>query len=161
MYVEKITLGAGCFWGVEEKFRKIKGVLKTTVGFSGGKFKNPTYKDVCSGKTGHAEVVQLEYNPEVISFTQLLDIFWKIHNPTTLNRQGYDIGNQYRSVIYYYNIDQKKEAIKSKKKLGDLNIYNNPIVTEISPICSFYPAEEYHQKYLEKRNSILGICKNQ
>lgn len=154
---EKITFGAGCFWGIEESFRKLDGVLKTTVGYSGGNFENPTYKDVCSGKTGHVEVVQIEYDPNIINFKELLDKFWKIHDPTTLNRQGIDRGDQYRSIIFYHNVDQKKKAIESKRKLEESNKFINSIVTEISLICSFYPAEEYHQKYIKKKNSISSI----
>jgi len=144
--------GAGCFWGVEERFRKLKGVEKTTVGYSGGEYPNPTYKDVCSGKTGHAEVVKLEFDPAIISYDELLDVFWEIHNPTSLNRQGFDIGTQYRSVIFYYTPEQKQKAVKSKKELEDSGRFNKPIVTKIEPAKEFYRAEKYHQKYVQKRS---------
>lgn len=151
---EIITFGAGCFWHVEEDFRKVKGVIKTTVGYMGGKFKNPTYENVCSDNTGHAEVCQVEFDPKIISYERLLNIFWKMHNPTQLNRQGFDIGNQYRSVIFYYNEKQKKLALKSKEK--EQKKYDLEIVTKIVPAMTFYKAEGYHQKYLMKRN--LKIC---
>lgn len=151
METEKATFGAGCFWGVEERFRRLKGVISTTVGYSGGDFPNPTYKDVCSGKTGHAEVVQVEYDPSIISYEDLLEVFWKIHNPTTLNRQGPDIGEQYRSAVFYHNDEQKKKAEELKQKLDDSGIFKKPIVTEIKPIKKFYRAEEYHQKYIQKK----------
>ncbi len=147
---EKATFGAGCFWGVEEAFRKQRGVVSTAVGYAGGNVKNVTYKEVCKGKTGHAEVVQVEYNQKLISYQELLEIFLKIHNPTTLNRQGPDTGSQYRSVIFYHNELQKKEAINSKEKLDSSHKYKTPIVTEITPAGEFYKAEEYHQQYLEK-----------
>jgi len=151
METEKATFGAGCFWGVEENFRKLKGVISTIVGYSGGDFESPTYKDVCSGKTGHAEVVRIEFNPSIISYEELLDVFWKIHDPTSLNRQGYDIGEQYRSVIFYHSEEQKEKALKSKQELEDSNIYKKPIVTKIEPVKEFYRAEEYHQKYIQKQ----------
>lgn len=152
--MEKSTamFGAGCFWGVEERFRKLKGVENTTVGYSGGDFPNPTYKDVCSGKTGHAEVVKVEFDPSIISYNELLDVFWEIHNPTSLNRQGFDIGTQYRSVIFYYTPKQKLKALKSKKELEESGRYDKPIVTKIEPAKEFYRAEEYHQKYVQKRS---------
>jgi peptide-methionine (S)-S-oxide reductase len=146
------TFGAGCFWGVEAAFQKIKGIIKTTVGYMGGNTINPTYEQVCSDKTGHVEVTQIEYNPTQIKYETLLEIFWKIHNPTQLNRQGADIGTQYKSVIFYHNELQKISAEKSKKK--QQNEYKKKIVTEILPVIKFYPAEEYHQKYLQKK-SIL------
>jgi peptide-methionine (S)-S-oxide reductase len=148
--MEIATFGAGCFWGVQSSFNKIKGVKKTIVGFMGGDIVNPTYEQVCSGKTGHIEVVQIEYDSEVITFEDLLDIFWKIHDPTQKNRQGFDIGLQYKSIIFYYNDNQKKIAEKSKKKLNESNIYNKKIITEIKPALNFYPAEEYHQNYFKK-----------
>jgi peptide-methionine (S)-S-oxide reductase len=153
------TFGAGYFWGVEEKFRKIKGVVSTTVGYSGGDFNNPTYKNVCSGKTGHAEVVRVEYDPDIVSYEELLEIFWKIHNPTTLNRQGFDIGEQYRSVIFYHSEEQKEKALESKKRLEKSGIYKDPIVTKIEDAKEFYRAEEYHQKYIQKQQtkSHFGI----
>ncbi|TFF97636.1 MAG: peptide-methionine (S)-S-oxide reductase [Promethearchaeota archaeon] len=148
---------AGCFWGVEEHFRKLKGVLETSVGYSGGDFPDPTYKKVCSGKTGHAETVRIEFDPSIITYDELLDVFWKIHNPTTLNRQGFDIGTQYRSAIFYLTPEQKESALESKKEIEKSGIYKKPIVTEITPAKEFYRAEEYHQKYVQKnsRRSIL------
>ncbi len=148
--VEKITFGAGCFWGVEEAFKHEPGVIETTVGYMGGNMKNPTYKDVCSSKTGHAEVVQILYDPTIISFADLLDIFWKIHNPTQSDGQGVDIGYQYRSVIYYSTNEQKQIAEKSLKLLEKSGNYDKKIVTEIMPASTFYPAEGYHQDYFEK-----------
>lgn len=146
--MEKATFGAGCFWGVEDSFQKIKGVVSTMVGYMGGNLKNPTYKDVCTDKTGHIEVVQMTYDPSIISYEKLLEIFWSIHDPTQLDRQGPDIGTQYRSVIFYHTKEQKKIAEKSKQKQS--KIIKKEIVTEITPAKEFYPAEEYHQKYLEK-----------
>ncbi len=152
--MEKATFGAGCFWGVEAAFQKIKGVVSTTVGYMGGDFKNPTYKDVCTDKTGHAEVVHIAYNPLIISYEKLLDIFWDIHDPTQKNKQGSDRGTQYRSVIFYYTDPQKKLAEQSKRKLEELKKYKKPIVTEITPAKEFYSAEEYHQKYFEKHGGV-------
>ena len=137
-----------------EEFRKIKGVTSTVVGYAGGTTKKPTYEDVCTDKTGHAEVVQVEYNSAEVSYEELLEVFWKIHNPTTPNRQGPDIGTQYRSAIFYHNEAQKKAALKSKEKLEKSGKYKSPIVTEIVPAKEFYKAEEYHQKYLEKNGLI-------
>ena len=148
---EKALFGAGCFWGVEEKFSKINGVIKTEVGYSGGNTKNPTYESVCYQNTDHAEVLYLEYDQEIISYEKLLEEFWNCHDPTTLDRQGPDIGRQYRSVIYYYNNMQKDIAIKSKEK--HQASFQNNIVTEISNADIFYKAEEYHQKYIQKGNS--------
>jgi len=147
---QKATFGAGCFWGVEETFSKVKGVVNTFVGYSGGNFTNPTYKDVCTGKTGHAEVVQLEYDSNVVSYEELLNVFWNIHDPTTLNRQGPDIGTQYRSVIFYYNEEQERTAKESKEKLEKSGKHKSRIVTQIEPAKEFYRAEEYHQKYFMK-----------
>lgn len=154
---EKATFGAGCFWHVEAAFQNVKGVISTTVGYMGGNLKNPTYEDVCTDKTGHAEVLQIIYDPKIIAYEQLLKIFWSIHDPTQLNRQGLDIGTQYRSVIFYYSKQQKEIAEKSKKKLQETQKYTRPIVTEIIEAKEFYKAEEYHQKYLEK--SGLKNCK--
>jgi len=154
---EKATFGAGCFWGVEETFRKIKGVEKTTVGYMGGTLKNPTYEDVCTDKTGHAEVIRIEYDPKKVSYEELLEVFWRVHTPTQLNRQGPDYGTQYRSVIFYHNEQQKKIAETSKNKLMKSQRYSKPIVTEITKVGEFYRAEEYHQKYLEKHG--LNACK--
>ena len=151
--MEKATFGAGCFWGVEAAFQKIKGVQSTTVGYMGGPLKNPTYEDVCTNTTGHAEVVHIIYDEKIISYEQLLDIFWNIHDPTQLNRQGPDRGTQYRSVIFYYNDIHKKVAEKSKKKQQNSGRYKKQIVTEIIKAQTFYPAEEYHQKYLEKHGN--------
>ncbi len=148
--MEKATFGAGCFWGVEAAFRKVRGVVSTTVGYLGGSLKDPTYKDVCSGKTGHAEVVQVEYDASKVSYEELLDVFWNVHDPTQLNRQGPDIGTQYRSVIFFHNPEQEAVAIASKNKLQDSGLHKKSIVTEITPVSEFYRAEEYHQKYFEK-----------
>lgn len=146
---EKATFGAGCFWGIEKAFAKTKGVVKTKVGYSGGKVKNPTYEKVCSGKTGHVESVEIIFNKDKISYDELLDIFWKIHNPTTKNRQGLDIGTQYNSVIFYHNEKQKALAESSKKEIQKKS--GKKIVTQIKRIQNFWHAEEYHQKYIEKQ----------
>jgi peptide-methionine (S)-S-oxide reductase len=147
----KATFAAGCFWGVEAAFRKVAGVLDTTVGYTGGALEGPTYEDVCTGKTGHAEAVQVEYDSDQVTYEQLLDVFWNIHDPTTQDRQGPDIGSQYRSAIYYYTEGQEETAKQSKEKLERSGHYWNPVVTEIAPATEFYAAEEYHQKYYEKR----------
>ena len=149
--MKKATFGAGCFWGVETTFRKVAGVRSAIVGYSGGSFENPSYEDVCSGKTGHAEVVQVEYDPPEVSYEALLEVFWNCHDPTTVNRQGPDIGTQYRSAIFFHDADQESAAITSKEKLQSSGRYPSPIVTEITPAEAFYPAEDYHQRYLEKR----------
>lgn len=141
------TFGNGCFWCTEAIFQDLKGVLKVTSGYSGGKVKNPTYKEVCSGLTGHAECLQIIYDPSVISFEELLEVFWKTHDPTTLNRQGNDVGTQYRSVIFYHDEKQKQLSEQFKKELDDSNIFDKPIVTEITAFDIFYPAENYHQEY--------------
>jgi peptide methionine sulfoxide reductase msrA/msrB len=156
-HIDTATFGAGCFWGVEAAFRKAKGVLNTTVGFMGGHFKNPSYKDVCSDETGHAEIVQIEYDPKVISYEELLDIFWDIHDPTTINRQGPDVGSQYRSVIFYYNAGQETIARASREKLNKSGKFKGSIATEIVPAKEFYKAEEYHQRYYEKQG-IEPVC---
>jgi peptide-methionine (S)-S-oxide reductase len=148
--MEKATFGAGCFWGVEAAIRKIEGVASTTVGYAGGSFKDPTYEDVCSGKTGHAEVVQVEYDPSKVSYEELLRVFWNIHDPTTLNRQGPDIGTQYRSAVFFHNPEQEAAATASKQKLQSSGRYRKSIVTEITPALEFYRAEDYHQQYFEK-----------
>jgi peptide methionine sulfoxide reductase msrA/msrB len=145
------SFGAGCFWGVEAAFRDLPGVRETAVGYQGGKTKNPSYEDVCSHGTGHAEVVHVEYDPSEISYDQLLELFWAEHDPTTLNRQGPDVGDQYRSVIFYYTPAQKSAAEASKAKLEASGRFKRPIVTQILPAPDFYRAEEYHQRYLEKR----------
>ena len=152
----KATFGAGCFWGVEAAFRQIKGVKSTAVGYEGGTLDNPTYRDVCSDRTGHAEVVEVEYDPERVSYEQLLQVFWDNHNPTTLNRQGPDIGTQYRSAIFYHDAEQQASALASKEKLAQSGKFRKPIVTEIVPAKIFYVAEDYHQQYLEKRG--LSSC---
>ncbi len=144
------VFGAGCFWGVEAAFRGIKGVVGTTVGFMGGTTKNPTYEQVCTHTTGHAEVVQVEYDPGQVSYEKLLDVFWKIHDPTTSDRQGPDVGSQYRSVIFTTTPEQKKAAELSKARLESSGEFKNPIVTQIEPAAAFYKAEEYHQRYYEK-----------
>jgi len=145
------SFGAGCFWGVEAAFRALPGVRETAVGYQGGTLKNPSYEDVCSDLTGHAEVVHVEYDPQEISYEKLLDLFWEEHDPTTPNRQGPDVGAQYRSVIFYYTPAQKAAAEASKAKLAAAGRYKRPIVTQILPAPEFYRAEEYHQRYLEKR----------
>ena len=155
--MDKAIFAAGCFWGVEAAFRQIPGVASTTVGYSGGHFPNPTYKDVCSGETGHAEVVEVEYDPAKVSYDQLLNVFWENHDPTTLNRQGPDVGEQYRSAIFFQTPEQKAAAEASKAKLAATGKYKRPIVTEITPASEFWRAEDYHQQYLEKRG--LAHCK--
>ena len=149
--MEKASFAAGCFWGVEAAFRQVKGVLSTTVGYSGGTLANPTYEDVCSHTTGHAETVLVEFDPAVVSYDQLLEAFWNCHNPTQLNRQGPDVGSQYRSVIFYHTPEQQAAAEASKDRLAQSGKYRRPIVTQIVPAATFYRAEEYHQQYLEKR----------
>lgn len=151
MKTEKATFGAGCFWGVEETFRKLKGVVSTAVGYAGGTKDNPSYEDVCTDETGHAEVVEVEFDPAQISYNQLLDVFWSNHNPTTLNRQGPDVGKQYRSVIFYHSPEQKALAESSKNELEISKRLSRPIVTQIEAAPRFWRAEEYHQRYLEKR----------
>ncbi len=145
------TFGAGCFWGVEETFRTTEGVVETAVGYMGGSKPNPTYEDVCSDASGHAEVVQVTYDPERVTYEKLLQIFWENHNPTTLNRQGPDAGTQYRSAIFYHDASQKEVAERSKAELETSGKWSKPIVTEITEAKPFWRAEEYHQKYLQKR----------
>lgn len=152
----KATFGAGCFWGVEATFRRLKGVVSTAVGYAGGTLENPTYEDVCTDTTGHAEVVEVDYDPDKVSYEELLDVFWKSHNPTTLNRQGPDIGTQYRSVIFCHTPEQLAAAEASREKLERSGRYKDRIVTEIGMAPQFYRAEEYHQRYLEKRG--LAQC---
>ncbi len=146
----KATFAAGCFWHVEDLFDKLKGVKSTKVGYTGGKLTNPTYEEVCTDSTGHAEAVEVEYNPDEISYDELLDVFWNNHNPTSLNRQGPDIGIQYRSSIFFHDESQKQTAQKSKEKLDSSGKFSKSIVTEIVPSPEFYAAEEYHQKYFQK-----------
>ncbi|MGC2420671.1 MAG: peptide-methionine (S)-S-oxide reductase MsrA [Candidatus Acidiferrales bacterium] len=147
----KATFAAGCFWGVEDAFRQVDGVTSTTVGYTGGTAKNPTYKDVCTGGTGHAEAVEVEYDPARVSYAQLLAVFWKIHDPTTLNRQGPDFGTQYRSAIFYHDAAQEAEARQSKAALEKAGVWKRPIVTQIAPASEFCRAEEYHQQYFGKQ----------
>ncbi len=155
--LDTATFGTGCFWCSEAIFERVKGVKTAVAGYSGGIVENPTYKEVCTGKTGHAEVVQITYDPNVVSYDKLLEIFWKTHDPTTLNRQGADVGTQYRSVIFYHNEAQKEKAEYYKKKLEDEKIWKDSIVTEISPFTHFYKAEDYHQEYYDN-NPNQGYC---
>ena len=149
--IEFATFAAGCFWGVELEFRRVKGVRDALVGYEGGTTSNPTYRDVCSATTGHAEVVQVEFDPSEVSFDHLLDVFFALHNPTTLNRQGPDVGTQYRSAIFYHDDAQKAAAESMVTALGEEGRFRSPIVTQVVPATTFYKAEDYHQRYLEKR----------
>jgi peptide-methionine (S)-S-oxide reductase len=153
--MQQAAFGAGCFWGVQFEFDRLKGIEKTIVGYMGGNIKNPSYEQVCTDKTGHAETVYIEYDEQIISFEELLDIFWTIHNPTQKNKQGPDVGSQYRSVIFYYTEEQKMLAMKSKDQLNASVKFKKPIATEIVSASYFYPAEEYHQEYF-KKHSITG-----
>lgn len=155
--LETATFGGGCFWCIEAIFQDLKGVEKVESGYSGGTTKYPTYQEVCSGTTGHAEVVQITFNPAIISYDQILEVFWHVHDPTTLNRQGADVGTQYRSVIFYHNDEQKTSAENSKKKTEDSKLWDEPIITEISPFMEFYKAEDYHQNYY-KDNPEKSYC---
>ena len=150
MKIEKTIFAAGCFWHIEDYFSKIKGVVKTLVGYTGGNFENPTYKNICTGTTGHAEVVEIEFDTKIITFSDLLKHFWKVHDPCSLNRQGSDIGNQYRSAVFATNSKQEKEFLKQKKLYNEKK-YDYKIVTKIEIFSKFYPAEEYHQKYIQKK----------
>ncbi len=154
--MEKATFGAGCFWGVEATFRRVKGVIDAAVGYAGGALENPTYRDVCTKQTGHAEVVEVTYDPDEVSYDELLEVFWNNHNPTTLNRQGPDVGSQYRSAIFFHTPDQETVAQASLERLDRSDRFRTPIVTEVTPASTFYRAEEYHQQYLEKRG--LAHC---
>jgi len=154
--MEKATFGAGCFWGVETTFRRVKGVIDAAVGYAGGTLENPTYRDVCTKQTGHAEVVEVTYDPDEVSYDELLEVFWNNHNPTTLNRQGPDVGSQYRSAIFFHTPDQETVAQASLERLDRSDRFRTPIVTEVTPASTFYRAEEYHQQYLEKRG--LAHC---
>jgi len=156
MTTQKATFGAGCFWGVEATFREVPGVVSAAVGYAGGTLENPTYKDVCSGRTGHAEVVEVEYDPARAGYDDLLTVFWENHDPTTLNRQGWDVGTQYRSAIFFHSPEQEAAARASKAERERSGKYRKPIVTEITPASTFYRAEEYHQQYLEKQG--LAHC---
>jgi peptide-methionine (S)-S-oxide reductase len=151
------VFGAGCFWGVESAFRAVEGVVDVAVGYAGGTVPKPNYRTVCSGKTGHAEVVQVEYDPARVSFEQLLEVFWQIHDPTTLNRQGPDFGTQYRSIIFYSDEHERKAAEESKRRLDESGKLGRPVVTQIVPAAEFYRAEEYHQRYYE-RMGIAPSC---
>jgi peptide-methionine (S)-S-oxide reductase len=152
----KATFAAGCFWGVEASFRELPGVTSTRVGYTGGSAPNPTYKDVCTDQTGHAEAVEVEYDPATLSYEKLLQVFWENHDPTQLNRQGPDYGSQYRSGIFYHTPEQEAEAKASKEKLEQGHRYSKPVVTQIVPATTFFEAEDYHQQYLEKRG--LATC---
>jgi peptide-methionine (S)-S-oxide reductase len=152
---KKATFAAGCFWGVESSFRQLDGVIDVMVGYTGGRIKNPTYEMVCSDRSGHAEAVEIEFDPSVISYDTLLDVFWEIHDPTTMNRQGPDFGSQYRSAIFYHDESQRRAAEASIKRAASL--FEDPIVTEITPASEFYPAEEYHQRYYE-RMGLPNLC---
>ena len=152
----KATFGAGCFWGVEATFRQLPGVISTRVGYTGGKLADPTYEDVCSDSTGHAEAVEVDYDPAKLSYDKLLEVFWENHDPTQLNRQGPDWGTQYRSAIFFHDPQQEATALASKEKLVKSGRYGKPIVTQIVPAVTFYPAEDYHQQYLERRG--LATC---
>ena len=153
---EKATFAAGCFWGVEDKFMKIPGVVETRVGYTGGTAEKPTYEMVCGGTTGHKEAVEVVFDPEQVSYEQLVKAFWSMHDPTTANRQGLDVGEQYHSVIFYHTDAQKEEAERSKKALQELGVYQSPIMTDIVPAAPFHEAEEYHQKYVQKHGA--GSC---
>jgi peptide-methionine (S)-S-oxide reductase len=157
MTTQKATFGAGCFWGVEADFRQVKGVVATAVGYEGGTLDNPTYRDVCTNRTGHAEIVEVDYDPTQVSYEELLTLFWENHDPTTLNRQGPDVGTQYRSVVFFHTPEQQAAALASKERLEQLGRYKRPIVTQIVPATTFFQAEDYHQQYLEKRG--LSSCK--
>ena len=154
--MEKATFGAGCFWGIEAAFRQVPGVVDAAVGYMGGTLENPTYQDVCTDTTGHAEVVQVNFDPAQVSYQQLLDLFWEIHDPTTPNRQGPDVGKQYRSAIFFHSTEQETAALASKEKQHASARFRRPIVTEIIPAPTFYRAEEYHQRYFEKRG--IAAC---
>ncbi len=154
---ETATFGGGCFWCVEAVYQELEGVISVTSGFAGGQRENPSYEQVCSGATGHAEVVQIVYDPSKISFDELLEVFWTVHDPTTMNRQGADVGTQYRSVIFYHNEEQKKLAEKYKKELDASGAWDKPVVTEIAPFIKFYSAEKYHQEYF-KNNANQPYC---
>ena len=155
--LELATFGSGCFWCTEAVFLQVKGVSKVVSGYSGGKIKNPTYREICSGLTGHAEVIQITFDPTEVSFEALLEVFWNTHDPTTLNRQGADEGTQYRSAVFYHSEGQRVAAEHYKKQLDDSQVFKNPIVTEISPLINFYAAENYHQNYFEL-NPNQGYC---
>ena len=150
MGLQQATLGSGCFWCTEAVFKDLRGVRSVVSGYSGGSVPNPSYEQVCSGRTGHAEVVQIAFDPREVSFEELLEVFWKTHDPTTLNRQGNDVGTQYRSVVFYHDDEQRRLAEELKEKLAGSGAFGGPIVTEISPLLNYYPAEDYHQNYFEQ-----------
>lgn len=154
--MQTATFGAGCFWGVEEAFRNVAGVLATAAGYAGGTTENPAYKEVCSGRTGHAEVVQVEFDPARVSYEQLLELFWSIHDPTQINRQGPDVGTQYRTVIFHHSDIQRDAAMASKEALGKSGRFRKPVATEIGPAPTFWRAEDYHQQYIANGGS--GAC---
>ncbi len=156
--LEVATLGGGCFWCLEALYQQMIGVQKVVSGYAGGHIDNPTYRQICSGRTGHAEVTQITFDPDVISYEEMLDIFWRIHDPTTLNRQGADVGPQYRSIILYHNEEQREIAERSKAETDASNLYRNPIVTQIAPLSKFYKAEAYHQNYY-RSNPNQGYCR--
>lgn len=156
---ETATFANGCFWCTEAIFEELEGVISATSGYTGGAVPNPTYKEVCTGETGHAECLQIVYDPKKISFDELLEVFWETHDPTTLNRQGADVGTQYRSGIFYHNAEQKAKAEKYKTELDKSGAFDNPIVTEITPFTVFYPAEDYHQQYFELNENTNPYCK--
>ncbi len=156
--IDTATFGTGCFWCTEAIFEQLNGVVKVTSGYSGGTTPNPTYKEVCTGETGHAECVQIQYEPEKISYDELLEVFWQVHDPTTLNRQGADVGTQYRSVIFYHNASQKQKAEHYKAELDKSGAFNKPIVTEIVPATAFYSAEDYHQEYYNNNKNSNPYC---
>lgn len=151
--LEKATFGTGCFWCTEAIFQNLRGVETAVSGYSGGQVPNPTYQQICTGQTGHAEVLQITYDPTIISFAELLEIFWRTHDPTTLNRQGADVGTQYRSAIFYHDETQRETAVASKAAVEAAHLWPNPIVTEITPLSDFYPAEDYHQNYFNNNTS--------
>ncbi|MCH8905295.1 MAG: peptide-methionine (S)-S-oxide reductase MsrA [Bacteroidetes bacterium] len=155
--LETVTLGAGCFWCIEAVFEELKGVYSVTSGYAGGTVPNPSYRAVCTGTTGHAEVAQIQFDPEELSFDELLEVFWKTHDPTTLNRQGADVGTQYRSAVFYHDEEQKEAAEKYKQRLNELGAWDDPVITEISPLTVFYEADESHQDYY-KNNSNDRYC---
>lgn len=157
MSTETATLGGGCFWCLEAVYDQLRGVQDVVSGYAGGHVENPTYEQVSSGQTGHAEVVQITFDPEIISYGEILDVFFTIHDPTTLNRQGADIGTQYRSVIFYHSEEQRRIAVEKMKAIEDAGIWDDPIVTQLEPFDAFYPAEDYHQEYYE-RNPNAGYC---
>jgi peptide-methionine (S)-S-oxide reductase len=156
--MDTATFANGCFWCTEAIFEELKGVASAVSGYTGGHTENPTYKEVCNGTTGHAECIQITFDPSIISYDELLEVFWKTHDPTTLNRQGNDIGTQYRSAIFYHSEEQKQKAAHYKKELDESGAWSNPIVTEISPFTIFYPAENYHQQYFEVNGDANPYC---